>query len=74
MGCSCGAAGVEDELCPYILDAPSPTAHPTSRIRLRELNKRECMRLSSATIWEVKQKELAAYGKARKKPNKKIKA
>jgi hypothetical protein len=30
------------------------------------------MRLSSATIWEVKQKELAAYGKARKKAQQKI--
>jgi hypothetical protein len=33
-----------------MLDAPIPTAHPTSRIRLTEVNKRECMRLSSATI------------------------
>ncbi|MFT4113777.1 hypothetical protein [Silvibacterium sp.] len=49
-GASAGAEGVEDEVCPYMLDAPIPTAHPTSRIRLKGFKKRECMRLSSTTI------------------------
>jgi hypothetical protein len=39
-----------DELCANRLDVPSPTQPAANRIRPRELNGRECMRLSSATL------------------------
>src|SRR5579862_9218578 len=47
------AAGFEgelDESWARRLREPSPKAHTTKRIRLREIKGRECMRLSSATI------------------------
>src|SRR5277367_1498505 len=52
MGAAKGAAGGGVGLCPYKLDDPSPTAHATSRIRLREPLGRENMRLSSAILME----------------------
>jgi|SRR5271165_3201703 len=58
IGASAGAAGAGEGLCPYMLDAPIATAHPTNKTPLNLLQKREIMRLSSATILEVTQKNL----------------
>ena len=63
IGASAGAAGAGEGLCPYMLDAPNARAHPTNKIPLNLLRKREIMRLSSATIFGSHTKELEAYGK-----------